>query len=70
MPKVSITVVHQVEMDEHNEQDIKEIANQLARGAITNVESIVQEVKTTSIKAEFIQLIDCMELPTEEVINA
>lgn len=62
MPKVSITVVHQVEMDEHNELDIKEIANQLAKGATTNVDGIVQEVKTISIKAEFVQSIDCMEV--------
>lgn len=70
MPKVNFTVVHSVEMDEHDTQDIKEIANQLAKGAVANVESIVQEVSTSSIKAEFIKTIDCMEVTEQGVLNA
>lgn len=61
MPKVDIIVTHSVEMDEYNKQDIKDIANQLASSAKLDIEDVVQSIETVSIKAEFVQQIDCME---------
>lgn len=61
MPRVKIVTVQEVEMDDNNTSDIKEIANQLAKGAVSNIEDIVQSVKVTSLKAEFVQEINCLE---------
>jgi len=62
MPKVKFTTVHEIEMDENNEQDIREIASQISKGALANVEDIVQGITVKSLKAEFVQEIDCLEV--------
>jgi hypothetical protein len=65
MAKVKVIMVSEIEMDENNVSDIKEISNQLAKGGVQNVEDIVQDIKVTSLRAEFIQEINCLEVVPE-----
>ena len=51
MPKVIFTVQHEVEMDELNEADMRDMGWQLANGAKSNIESVVQSVKVVAVKA-------------------
>lgn len=51
MTEYTITTVHKVLMDEDNQEDVASIANLLAKGANSNVDSIVQSVETVELRA-------------------
>lgn len=61
MPKVQFTTVTEVEMDEYNPTDIKEMGKSISQAGQNDVSSICQSVEVVSVTAKpILEEIDCL----------
>ena len=61
MTKVRFTIVHEVEMDEYNQEDIIDMGTSISIGGKKDIEGICQSSRIMSIKAlPVLPEIDCM----------
>lgn len=62
MTKVRFTTVTEVDMDEFNERDIKEMGKSIGQAGVNDVSGVCQGASLVSVKADpVLSTIDCLD---------